>query len=106
MSEKIWSKLIRLIQKAGGAPIPYHPTLVEILQTLITEEQAKFLLVFRKPKLLLDQIKEKTDLEGKELDKMLKDLMHDGFITALLNEKTGIVDYYLNPFAGTYAGIF
>ena len=106
MSEKIWSKLIRLIPKAGGEQIPYHPTLVEILQTLITEEQAKFLLIFRKPLLTIDQIKQKSDLDGKELEKMLKDLMYEGFITALPNENTGIIEYSLNPFVGTYAGIF
>ena len=106
MSEKIWSKLIRQIQKAGGEAIPYHPTLVEILQTLITEEQAKFLHVFRKPKLTMDQIKQKTDLDEKELEKKLKDLIYKGFITALPNESTGIMEYNLNPFIGTYAGIF
>ena len=37
MSERIWSKLVKLIIKAGIV-VPFSDTLIEILKTLITEE--------------------------------------------------------------------
>lgn len=97
MSEKIWSKLIQLIGKAG-LTLPVSDTLIEILQTIITEEQAKFLQVFKKPSLTIDRIKQKTDLDGPVLENMLKDLMHEGIIANFLNENTGIMEYNLMPF--------
>ncbi|MFX1451263.1 MAG: hypothetical protein ACFFCM_10500, partial [Promethearchaeota archaeon] len=97
MSEKIWSNLIQLIGKAG-AVLPVSDTLIKILQTIITEEQAKFLQIFRRPTLTIDRIKQKTDLNEQELEKILKDLMHEGVIISSFNEDSGIMEYNLAPF--------
>ncbi|MFX0186570.1 MAG: DUF362 domain-containing protein [Candidatus Hodarchaeota archaeon] len=102
MSEKIWSRLIQLIGKAGIV-LPVSNTLIEILQTIITEEQAKFLQIFKKPSLIIDRIKQKTDLDENELEKMLKDLSYEGVISSFPDEDTGIMVYNLNPFV---PGIF
>lgn len=78
-------------------PISVNDTLIEILKTLINEEQAKFLQVFRKRSLNLDQIKAKTELEDESLNKMLEELMYNGIILGLPSRTTGIMVYYINP---------
>jgi len=78
-------------------PISVNDSLIEILKTLINEEQAKFLQVFRKRSLNLDQIKAKTELDDKALNKMLEELMYNGIILGLPSSTTGIMVYYINP---------
>jgi NAD-dependent dihydropyrimidine dehydrogenase PreA subunit len=97
MSEKLWSKLIQLIGKAGLA-LPVNDTLIKIMQTIITEEQAKFLQIFRRPTLTIDRIKQKSDLDGPELEAMLNNLMHEGVIISSFNEDSEIMEYNLAPF--------
>ena len=48
-SEKIWYKAARTIVKAGQLPMVVNETLIELLKLIMTEEQAKFITVFRKP---------------------------------------------------------
>jgi hypothetical protein len=98
MSERIWSKLTKRIIKAGII-LPFSDTLNEILKTLINEEQAKFLLVFNKPSLTIDQIRHKTDLDDKALDEMLNVLMDIGIIDTIPKPNTDIIGYNLAPFA-------
>lgn len=62
-------------------PFPVNNTLIEFLQAKMTEEQAKFLLIFRKPSLNLDEIKQKATLKEPELSKTLNTLMDDGILT-------------------------
>jgi len=63
MSEKIWYKAAKIIVRASGNPLfQANETLVEILQTLITEEEVNFLLNFRKPILTIQELKEKLML--------------------------------------------
>ena len=96
MSEK-WYQLARNIVKAGGPPVPINNTLIELLKTLINEEQLKFLLKFRKP-LNFDQIKSKFDLYESSLTKMLNNLMNIGLITGIPSKTTGIMVYRLVAF--------
>jgi ferredoxin len=97
MVEKLWFKAARTILRVGMIPIRISDTLIELLQTLITEDQAKFILIFRKPSLNLDQIKERTDLKDKALEKMLNELMNNGIIIGVTSRSTGIMVYRLMP---------
>jgi NAD-dependent dihydropyrimidine dehydrogenase PreA subunit len=97
MSEKLWYKLASSIVKAGGPPVPINNTLIELLKTLITEDQLKFLLIFRKS-LNIDQIKAKIELDDNSLNKMLNDLMHVGLLTGIPSRRTGIMVYRLVAF--------
>jgi len=103
MSEKFWYKVARTIVKAGRFPFPITDTLIEFLQIIITEEQAKFILIFKKPSLNMDQIKASTDLDDDALDKMLNDLMDNGVIINSKSKSTGVMVYRL---MGPYPGIF
>ena len=60
-SEKadVWETAAQAIVNAGMIPIVITETLIELLQELMTEEQADFLKVFMaRPSLNIDQIKE------------------------------------------------
>lgn len=97
MAEKLWYKAARTIVKAGKIPLRISDTLIELIQTLITEDQAKFILIFKKPSLNIDQIKERTDLKGKALENMLNELMNNGIIIGVQSRSTGIMVYRLMP---------
>ncbi|TFG22562.1 MAG: 4Fe-4S dicluster domain-containing protein [Promethearchaeota archaeon] len=103
MSEKLWYKVARTIVKAGAFPFPITDTLIEFLQTVITEEQAKFLLIYKKPTLTLEQIKAKTDMNKEAILKMLNALMDNGIVLGSPSRNTGIMVYRL---MGPYPGIF
>ena len=99
MSDKIWYDLARKILRSGGPPVPINETLIELIKTLMdeNEEQVKFLLIFNKP-LRFDQIKEKVHLDDTSLNKMLYDLMHIGLLTGIPSRSTGEVIYRLVAF--------
>jgi NAD-dependent dihydropyrimidine dehydrogenase PreA subunit len=97
MVEKLWYKAARTIVRAGIMPIQISDTLIELVQTLITADQAKFILIFKKSTLNLDQIKERTDLKDSALEKMLNELMNNGIIIATPSRSTGIIVYRLMP---------
>ncbi|MFX0080912.1 MAG: ATP-binding protein [Candidatus Hodarchaeota archaeon] len=91
----MWQKVTRNFVNAGGAPIPISDTLIKLIQILVNEDQAKFLLIFRKRALNIDQIKTKTDLDDIALKKMLNELMDNGIITGIPSRSTGIMVYSL-----------
>ena len=95
MSEKVWQKVARNFVSTQGGFFPNNETLMSIIKTLMTEEQAKFLQIFRKQSLNINQIKAKTDLDDKALEKMLKELMDDGLLWGIPSRSTGIMVYYL-----------
>ena len=95
MVEKFWYKVARTFAKAGGYSFPITDAYIELMQALLTEEQAKFILIFKKPKLNIDQLKAKTDLDEKSLLTMLHDLIHIGIITGIPSRRTGIMVYTL-----------
>jgi ferredoxin len=96
MSEKIWLKVAKILVRASGNPIfQANDTMIMLLKTLLTEEQVRFLLNFRSPILTFSKLKEKTRMEDKDLKKMLKSLMNEGFILDIPNEVSGIMEYRL-----------
>ena len=97
MSEKIWYTLAGKILKAGGPPVPINENLIDLLKTLINEDQVKFLLNFRKP-LNFEEIQEKSALDEKVLKETLESLMNIGFLTGIPSRTTGIMVYRLVAF--------
>jgi len=97
MTEKLWYKLASNILKGGGPPVPLNETLIELLKTLINEEQLNFLLNFNKP-LNFDQIKLKTELNDESLKSTLNQLMDIGMITGIPSRTTGVIVYRLVGF--------
>ncbi|MFX0034507.1 MAG: DUF362 domain-containing protein [Candidatus Hermodarchaeota archaeon] len=103
MIDRLWYKVARKIVKAGAFPFPITDTLIQFLQLVINEEQAKFLLVFKKPSLTFEQIKQKSELDHEQIKEMLNDLMDNGIIVGALSRSAGIMVYRL---MGPYPGIF
>jgi len=100
MSEKLWYKLARTIVKAGPMPFPISDTLLELLNMIITDEQADFIVkVFsRKPNMNSEEIKKKTaEMSDQELEKMLEVLQYNGVIAGTESRSTGITVYRLQP---------
>ena len=100
MSEKIWLKTAKIIVRASGHPL-FKPndTMINLLQTLLTEDQAKFLLNFRNPILTFAKLKQKTAMEDNALKNMLDSIMDEGIILDMLNEDSNIIEYrLLSPF--------
>ena len=94
MTDKFWYKVARTIIKAGVFPVSISDTLIELLQTLITEEQAKFILIYKKPSMTLEEIKQKTDIEERNIIEMLNTLMHNGIIVGTRSRNTGVMVYF------------
>jgi ferredoxin len=96
MSEKVWYKAAKLIVRASGNPLfQANDTLIEILKTLLNEEQVSFLLNFRKPILSFQELKEKTDMNDTELMNMLNSLMDNGIIMDAPIQDTTLMEYRL-----------
>ncbi len=105
MSEQLWYKVARAVAKAGQMPLPINETLIELLQIIMTEEQAQFVIKVynRKPSLNIDQIKEKIDLDDNSLNQMLNSLMEDGIVVGTASRRTGTKVYrLLGPFPGMF----
>jgi len=100
----VWQAAAQAIVNAGMIPVLITETLIELLQELMTEEQADFLKVFmEKPSLNMDQIKEKTELPIDDLEKMLDSLMYGGIVVRSTSRRKGIMVYRL---LGPVPGIF
>jgi len=94
MIEKLWYKLAKNILKGGGPPIPINEPLIELLKTLINEEQMEFLLCFNKP-LNFEELKSKTNLSEEQLHIKLNELMDIGMITGIPSRNSGLIVYRL-----------
>ncbi len=97
MSEKLWYKVARSFIKAGRLPIRVSDIIIEIMQTLLTEEQAKFITLLRKRSYNIEEIKPLTDMDDEALNNMLNDLMHIGVITGIRSRSTGVMVYRKTP---------
>lgn len=95
MVDKFWYKVARTFAKTGGFPFQINDTLVELLQTLLTEEQAKFVLSFKKQSMNLDELKAETNLTGDVLEATLNELMDAGIIGGAQSRSSGIMVYTL-----------
>jgi len=105
MNDKLWYRLSRVIVKAGKMPFPINDTLIELLQNIITERQAEFIIKAynRKPNMNLGEIKKKTGLDDDSLMKILEDLQYNGVVVGTESKTSGITVYRLQP---PFPGIF
>ena len=97
MSEKLWYKVARKFIKAGRLPIRVSDIIIEIMQTLLTEEQAKFITLLKKRSYNIDELRPLTDMDDEALHKMLNDLMNIGVISGIRSRSTGIMVYRKTP---------
>ena len=95
MSENFWKKVAIFMVNVGKVPFPISDNLINFIQAKLTEEQAKFILIFKNHSINLEQIKKKSDLSEVEILKMLENLMDNGIIAGYSDEKTGIINYTL-----------
>jgi len=103
----LWPKVAKNVIKAGLFKNPLTDTVIELIKMLINEEQAIFLLIFSKSIMNLDQIKERTDLRGEELEKMLKSLIDSFMLKVQRSRTTNTPVYYLLPlFPGIFEQVF
>ena len=87
---------------AGQVPIPVNETLIQLMKTIMTEEQADFMKLFNKPS-TREELAEKTDLDDAALDDMLNSLMDNGIITGIPSKSTGQMIYRpLPPIPGIF----
>ncbi|MBY8983883.1 MAG: 4Fe-4S binding protein [Candidatus Lokiarchaeota archaeon] len=103
MNDKLWNGVAKNIVKAGVFPVAISNSLIEILQELLTEEQAKFVLVFKKSSMTLEQIKQETDMDEDSILQMLETLMYNGIIIGAMSRSAKVMVYRL---MGPFPGIF
>lgn len=96
MVEKVWQKAAQTLVKIGGNPlIQANETLVDLVKTLLNEEQAKFISYFKKPISTLNKLKEKSGMDDNKLMEMLNSIMDTGVIMDIPNKASGLMDYQL-----------
>ncbi|MBU2513720.1 4Fe-4S binding protein [bacterium] len=103
LNNNIWQKTAQIIVNAGMIPIVIGSTIIELLQEIMTQEQAEFITVFDKPSLNFEQLSEKTGWKEAPLTQMLEQLMYAGIIVSSESKKTGVTVYRL---LGPYPGLF
>ncbi|MFX1592385.1 MAG: indolepyruvate ferredoxin oxidoreductase subunit alpha [Promethearchaeota archaeon] len=97
MSEKLWYKVARKFIKAGRLPIRVSDTIIEIMQALLTKEQARFITLLKKRSYNIDEIRPLTDMDEESLNNILNDLMNIGVISGIPSRSTGIMVYRKTP---------
>ncbi len=102
MSEQLWRDAANAVVRAGMIPLPVTDTIIELLRTIMTPEQAAFLPHFDGP-MNMGQLKAKTGWEEPALDLMLAGLMDNGVVTGTRSRGTGTAVYRL---MGPFPGIF
>ena len=96
MNSKIWQDAAQASINAGVIPMPITGTLLDLLQTIMDENEAKIIPIFTKP-MNMSEIREKSDLNDEALDKILDSLMKKGVVTGIPSKKTGMIVYRLMP---------
>jgi Pyruvate/2-oxoacid:ferredoxin oxidoreductase delta subunit len=102
-SDALWNQAAQTINKAGMIPFPINATLIELLQEILTDEQAEFINVFDDPSQNLEQLKHKTGMAEEPLLEALEALMRNGVVVGLPSRRTGVMVYRLLPL---FPGIF
>ena len=103
MSDDVWVKAAAVMSGAGPVPMPTTETLLELLKTILSEEEAAFIPTFTRPSLSLEEIRERTGLDGASLHAMLDGLLHKGAVMVTTSRSTGIEVYRLMP---PFPGLF
>jgi Pyruvate/2-oxoacid:ferredoxin oxidoreductase delta subunit len=99
MSEKIFYKVARLCVKAAVVPFPVNQHVVKIIENLITEKQARFILnAFKKSWISKEEIKIKTQMDKDMIKEMLDELTHIGILINLPHPRTGVPHYKIVAF--------
>lgn len=101
--EKVWNRAANRMVAAGQVPMPVTGTLIELLQTILDEEEAKFIQIFDKSSLNLQEIRERCDLDEDSLAGMLDGLLHKGALMVTRSRSTGVDVYHLMP---PFPGLF
>ncbi|MBD3215339.1 MAG: 4Fe-4S dicluster domain-containing protein [Candidatus Lokiarchaeota archaeon] len=99
MTDNTYFKVARMCVKAATMPFPVNDDVVEIVKTVINEEQAKFMLkAFKKAWISEEEIQIKTDIDKELIRNMLDELTHIGIIINLPHPSTGVMHYKVVPF--------
>ena len=99
MFEEKYKKVAKVILKAGGLPIPVNPTFLEIIRTLIKddEEELDMLLSFRrKISQNMEQLKKNSGLTEEKIMEITDRLAKKGFIFNQPNSK-GVLVFRVLP---------
>ena len=103
MSEKVWAKAAAAMIAAGAIPLPVTDTLLELLRTIMDEEEAAFIPVFTKPSLNMEEIRERCAMDDAAITSMLDRLLHKGVLMVTTSRSTGVEVYTLMP---PFPGLF
>lgn len=102
MSEQVWLDAANAVVRAGMIPLPVTETMIGLLQTMMTPQQAAFLPHFDGP-MNMGQLKTKTGWEEPALALMLGGLMDNGIVTGTKSKASGTLVYRLmGPFPGMF----
>ena len=96
METSVYKTAAESIMRAGQIPFPVNDTLLGLLATIMTEDQARFIPIFTKP-LNHDELRSRSDLTDEALQTMLDSLMDEGIITGLPSRSDGTMVYRLLP---------
>jgi len=99
----LWRRVAQNIIYATPFKVGLTDTIIELVKTIIDKEQAKFLTVFTKTTLNLEELKERTQLEEDYIKEILNALLKTGLLMALPSKHTGEMIYRLLPL---FPGIF
>ncbi|NPV59350.1 MAG: 4Fe-4S binding protein [Actinobacteria bacterium] len=103
MSEKVWNRAAAAMIAAGPIPMPVNDTLLELLRTIMDEEEAEFIHIFTKPSLNMAEIRERCDMDEAGIRSMLDRLLHKGALMVTTSRSTGVEVFTLMP---PFPGLF
>ncbi len=96
MTQSIWYEAATMIVNSGQIPIPVSDTLVELVQTLMDEEQAGFVSRFS-TSMTLNQVVDQYSFDEATAQRLLDGLMAEGVMTGIPSSGTGEMVYTLMP---------
>jgi len=102
MTDELWLDAANAVVRAGMIPLPITATMIELLQTIMTPQQAAFLPHFD-GSMNMGQLGRKTGWEEPALALMLEGLMDNGVVTGTKSKASGTTVYRLmGPFPGMF----
>ena len=103
MSRELWMKAAATMTSAGPLPMPVTDTLIELLKTILSEEEAAFITTFTGPSMNIEEMKSHCGLDGASLEAMLDGLLHKGALMVSTSRRSGVDVYRLMP---PFPGLF
>jgi ferredoxin len=98
MAEDLWYSVADRFIRAGVLPFPITEQVTEIMQIILTEPQAEFLLQLEKPSYNFEELKAATGLDDAALEAMVKDVMYAGALIGARSKRAGVMVYRVPPF--------